>query len=278
MSGFYWLASYPKSGNTWLRLALWSLERDGAAVDFANLQGLATIASARQSFDAVLGVESSDLTPDEIAILRPRVYEDEAARAQKPILRKVHDAWTLTPAGEPLFPAAATLGAVYLTRDPRDLVISLAHHTGSTIDDQIFKMADPAAISAPQRRSMADQLPQRCRDWSSHVESWLAAPGRPALLVRYEDMLTDPAAALARVAAYFGWTPNPQTVERTVAATAFPVLRAEEERHGFRERQPDADRFFRQGRAGGWRHALTAEQAHRIEQAHGRVMTRLGYL
>lgn len=279
MSGYFWLASYPKSGNTWLRLALWSLERDGAPVDFSAFLNFAPIAANRETFDAVLGIESSDLSPAEIASLRPRVYEAQAAMVTAPLFAKVHDAWTLTPAGEPLFPPSATLGAIYLVRDPRDVAVSYAHHAGLSVDHQIACMEDPDLVIAVQRHRARDQLPQRLLDWSSHVESWLEAPGRPPLLMRYEDMLADPVSALDRVTGYMGRPASRDVLERCAAATRFSALRAAEERDGFRERLAESSNFFfRRGVSGGWRDTLTAEQAARIERAHGRVMARLGYL
>ena len=78
------------------------------------------------------------MSHDDIDRLRPRVYEGsprEATEQQRWI--KVHDAYTLTADGEPMFGRNAARAAVYLVRDPRDVAISLAHYNGSTIDDAI---------------------------------------------------------------------------------------------------------------------------------------------
>lgn len=279
MSGFFWLASYPKSGNTWLRLGLQSLGNNGKPPDFTDRNGFAPIANARRAFDSHLDVESSDLTEDEAATLRPRLYETEARIAGEPLLRKVHDAWTPTSAGEPLFPPAVTLGTLYIVRDPRDVVVSLADHMGMPLDKAVAFLGDPKATLSPSRRRANTQLPQRLLTWSTHVESWLDAPGPPApLLLRYEDMLNDPAAALLRAARHMGWDVTPEAAAKAAAATRFDALRAAEERHGFHERSPKANRFFRSGIAGGWRDKLTATQAAQIERDHGTVMARLGYI
>ena len=276
MSGYHWLASYPKSGNTWLRLALSSLARDGAPPDFAAEDRFAPIASDRTAFDLLLDVDSADLTDDEAEALRPRFHEIEAGRHAEAQLRKVHDAWTRTPAGEPLFPPALTLGAVYLVRDPRDVAVSLAHHLGIDLDRSIVFMGRPdAALAMGGRRGMP-QLRQRLLTWSAHVRSWLDAPTTP-LLLRYEEMLADPAAALARAAQHLGRAAAPEAVARAAAATRFEALRAAEARHGFAERPKSAGRFFRRGVAGGWRDTLTPAQAARIEADHGGVMADLGY-
>ena len=277
MSGFHWLASYPKSGNTWLRLALHSLSRGGTPPDFAGPVDFASIASARSVYDACLDVESSDLTQEETANLRPRLYEAQARDAAEPLLRKVHDAWILTPAGEPLFPPAVTLGTIYIARDPRDVAVSLAHHRAIPLDEAVAFMGDPDAAFSPNLRRCSRQFLQRLLTWSGHAASWLDAPAPAPLLLRYEDMLADPALALVRAARHLGREAPEDAVRRAVEATRFDALRAAEERSGFRGKPPKAGRFFRRGVAGGWRDALTAAQAARIERDHGAVMARLGY-
>jgi hypothetical protein len=278
-AGLVWLASYPKSGNTWLRLALASLRANGAAVDLTARLPDAPIASSRPLFDSMIEVESSDLTADEIETLRPRVYETLVQTANKPMLCKVHDAWTRTGAGEPLFPAAATLGTLYIARDPRDVACSFAHHSGITTERAIKMMADPKAQLAALGDRLTHHLPQRLLSWSGHAESWLDAPGLAPLLVRYEDMTADTPAVLARVVDYLGWSAEAEAVNGAAEATRFEALQAAEDRQGFREKQVVTNgRFFRRGKAGGWRDTLTAAQAARIERDHEAMMVRLGYL
>lgn len=273
MTGFVWLASYPKSGNTWLRLMLQSLLAGGQAVDFRAPEVFAPIAASRTELEAVLDVPAGELTEEEAEILRPRLYEELMGARSAPLYRKVHDACRLTAAGEPLFSPAVTRQTVYIVRDPRDVAVSLAHHTGRSIDQAIALMADPqATFGLADRR----QLRQVLTDWSGHVESWLR-DGPALLLLRYEDMLADPVAALGRVVRHLGLKAPTGDLDRAVAATRFDRLRAAEDRDGFRESPVAAERFFRQGVAGGWRTALTPAQARRLVTAHGAVMDRLGY-
>lgn len=277
MSGFYWLASYPKSGNTWLRLALRSLSLGGASVDFRSPESFAPIAASRAELEDVLDAPVDDLTDDEAEVLRPRLYEAQARAATTSLFRKVHDANGRTCAGEPLFSSAVTLGSVYVVRDPRDVAVSLAHHNGTGMDAAITLMANPAATLAANVTSGKWQLRQRLSTWSLHVESWMVQE-KGLLLLRYEDMLADPDGALARVARHLGLEVSPRAVALAVEATGFERLRAAEERDGFRESPMTSVRFFRRGVAGGWRDTLAPAQAERIAADHGAVMARLGYL
>ena len=111
MTRTIWLASYPKSGNTWFRMLVANLSaNDGKPVDINDLPERSGIASAREPFDHLLLIDSGLLTHDEIDCLRPRVYEELARGAEDdeydvpedaPPVRfvKVHDAYTLTPNG-----------------------------------------------------------------------------------------------------------------------------------------------------------------------------------
>lgn len=279
MAGFHWLASYPKSGSTWLRLALGSFKAGGATPDLAIQEAVAPIVSARAPFEAVLHVDSSDLTHAEIASLRPRQYEEEARLAAEPLLRKVHDAWCRTPSGEPLFPPGVTLRAVYIVRDPRDVAPSLANHLGRPVDEAIAFMASPHACLSLSLESLSSQLAQRLLNWSGHVQSWLRAP-LPAdslMMLRYEDLRADPATAIARVVMHLGWPSDPDLARAAAEATRFDRLQAAEKATGFRGRPPGMEAFFRRGVAGGWRDTLSAKQVSRIEEAHGAVMAELGY-
>lgn len=277
MNGFYWLASYPKSGNTWLRLFIESLSKGGKSVDINSLGTDLRAGALRLDFDRTLDIESSDLTDDEVADARPRQYELEAIEATTPLLRKVHDAWKPTPAGKPLFPPTVTLGAVYVVRDPRDVAVSYTHHMGRSTDQAIEDMANSMNTLARSRERLLIHLPQRLNSWSEHVESWLSAPIK-LQLIKYEDMLAKPVDTFSEVAHFLGFDTSPDKIAQAVEAVRFDKLQSAEDENGFMDRLPGQERFFRKGVAGGWRDSLSIAQMKRIESEHGSMMKKLGYL
>ncbi|CAK0744923.1 Sulfotransferase domain-containing protein [Azospirillaceae bacterium] len=275
-----WLASYPKSGNTWMRLVLTSLRKGGKAVDINRLAdgGEGSLLSARSLFDRLLDVESSDLSPDEAFQLRPRLWDVAEWGGTPQTIWKVHDIWERNADNQPLFPPAVTAASLYLVRDPRDVAVSWAHHRNCDIDSAIAIMADKDCWGARKAGRMTLQLPQHYSSWSDHVESWLFRSGLDPLVIRYEEMAADLAAVLRTVTVALGWSCTPDAIAAAVAATRFERLREQEQREGFIERSPHAATFFRRGVAGGWRDVLTPDQAARIERDHEAVMARLGYL
>jgi hypothetical protein len=274
MKRIVWIASYPKSGNTWIRALLTALTRD-RQVDVNRL--VAPIASSRVAFEEESGVDASDLLPDEIDRLRPEVYRAMARTAGNSLPLKVHDAFVAVDGLAPPFPADCTLGTIYAVRNPLDVAVSFAAHLGRPVDDAISKMADPAAQMSASRSSLAWQLPQKLLTWSGHVESWLDQRELPVLLVRYEDLRRNPLEAFTAIARLGGWPADGETVSRAIEACRFERLQEQERCAGFHERPPGMERFFREGRAGGWRDALRPAQVERIVADHGRVMRRLGY-
>jgi hypothetical protein len=204
-----WLASYPKSGNTWLRALIGNVAAEDAEPIGLSRLTRGGIASDRFSFDLIMLIDSGLLTHDEIDRLRPRAYEaiargesdDEIGgeKAQIPIrFVKVHDAYTMTASGEPLLGGAnAADGAIVIVRDPRDVAPSLAHHMNFSLDEAIkFINSNDAAI-CEKRRGI--QLRQKLGGWSGHTASWLDQTDLPVYLIRYEDLCNNAAGAAWRL-------------------------------------------------------------------------------
>lgn len=290
MSRTIWLASYPKSGNTWFRMLVANLLTTDKPFDINNLSERGGIASARGPFDHLTLIESGLLTHDEIDGLRPRVYEelkcgapddeyDTPDQAQQIRFVKCHDAYTCTGHGEPLLGGASGAdGAIVIVRDPRDVASSLANHSRATLDAAIDFMNDDAAVFCGKSGQQANQLRQQLRGWSGHTASWLTQTDVPVHLVRYEDMKLDTAGALRRALAFAGREASDADIARAVAFADFAELKRQETEIGFREAPPHIARgFFRRGETGGWRDELTAEQVARLQAVHASMMQRLGY-
>ena len=280
-----WLASYPKSGNTWMRIFLTNYLRNAdTPADINDLEFMG-IASSRHLFDTYAGLESSDLTHEEIEAARPAVYrllaQDSSASSDSPGVRfvKVHDAYTLLPNGSPLFPADVTTGAVYIIRNPLDVAVSRQAHFNETLDQAVAGMANPKARFAATRRALRTQLRHTLGAWSSHVCSWLDSPtGFPVHVVRYEDMHQHPFDTFGQVLAFVGLPLEPARLEKALRFSQFDILQHQETAHGFRERPQNMARFFRSGKISAWQEQLTADQIDQIIADHGAVMRRFGYL
>ena len=279
MNKIYWLASYPKSGNTWTRIFLTNYLKDAEQpADINRLSG-GPIASDRDVFDRWAGLEASDLSFEDIADLRPHVYRQMASHVGHPLYVKVHDACTRNSDGDLIFPADITGGAIYLIRNPLDVAVSYSHHGGRTIEQVVHNMCNPDGYVYESPKHLAPQLPQRLLSWSDHVRSWMDDSGLAVRLVRYEDMLADPEGTFTGIVGALDLPLDLPKLRRAVAFSAFESLQEQEASAGFKERLMGADApFFRRGRSGSWRQELVPDLAKRLIETHEDIMRRFGYL
>lgn len=277
MSGIYWLASYPKSGNTWFRIFLSNLQQNGDSPVDINELATVTIASNRCWLDNVLGFDTAELEPDEIDRLRPFVYQWSKQNAEIEY-HKIHDAYTYTTDGLPLVGRESTLGALYILRNPLDVALSAANHWGLNIDECIKRMGSHKTSLAKNRKGLPDQVRQQLLTWSEHVLSWVDAPGLDCLTIRYEDMLNRPLQTFTEACRFLQLPADAGRIEKAIRFSSFNILSGQEAQHGFKERPIKTQRFFRQGKSGAWRDQLSAGQIQKIVADHHVVMRRFGYL
>ena len=280
MSGIIWLASYPKSGNTWMRLFLTNYRRDAhGPADINDLDHM-QMASNRQLFDEETGVESSDLTVDEVYRLRSAVYRHLAQDHDETVFMKVHDAYIYLPDGQPLFPPKVTIGVVYIIRNPLDVAVSVAAHYGAQITKAIQAMASHTFALCATHDRLEDHLCQRLLTWSTHVRSWVDAKKEdfPVYVARYEDMSQQPQHTFAQVVRFLGLPLDEDRLHKALVFSAFDLVQRQEQTTGFRERPSRLETFFRQGQVGAWREHLNATQVAQMLATHQDVMRRFGYL
>ncbi|MEX0852063.1 MAG: sulfotransferase domain-containing protein [Bauldia sp.] len=277
--GIVWLASYPKSGNTWLRIFLYQLMRlmGGHPRDDDEINKLDR-ASAYESllfglFEQFLGKPLQGATRQEVARIRPQVHATIAERSASVALVKTHNALGSL-FGVPIINLAVSAGTVYLVRDPRDIALSFATHLGKSVDDAITVMS----TSGYANNNTAETAFEVWGSWSEHVHSWTELPHEAMIVVRYEDLLADPVKHFTAIVEHLRQKPSPEQIAEAIELSTFDKLRAAEDKGDFRERSERAERFFRQGRAGAWQEDLTAVQVERIVEAHGEEMRRFDYL
>ena len=105
------------------------------------------------------------------------------------------------------------------------------------------------------------------------------APGLAPHVMRYEDLHGAPDDAFGALTAFLRLPPEPERLNRAIRFSAFDELSGQEAAGSFEELPAGAtSAFFRQGRSGIWREALSAAQVARMIAANGEAMRRFGYL
>jgi len=278
-SGIVWIASYPKSGNTWVRTFLHNLTRlqngEEGAQDINEMARFSTWEIDKMRYAFFLGFEpDNSIHRREIAATRHAVHQEIADSAQGLLFVKTHNCLVMD-RGYATVNFAATAGAVYVVRNPLDVAISYAHHAGASVDDAIDRMAATDAETNGSDTTVYEVH----GSWSQHVWSWTRNPHRALYVVRYEDMLAEPRQAFAAIARHLRIFSTRRQIAKAAERSSFAQLQEQERAKGFRERPPQADQdFFREGRAGQWKDVLTRAQIDRIVRDHREQMRRFGYL
>ena len=276
MGNIVWLASYPKSGNTWMRAFIYNLIEEPARP--GAIEQLPTYfeseSKPRWYAPHVPDGAVDGLDFERAMQMRPTVHADIAAsRPRGSIFVKTHNANQKFD-DQPIHNWGVTAGAVYVVRNPLDVVLSLADHMGLTIDEAIDFMGNDDTGSATDEADVASYL----GSWSTHVTSWTVPEHEQIVVVRYEDLLDKPVKPFTKVARLLGLGQDRKAIAQAIRHSSFRELRRQEDQSGFVERSPNSKRFFRSGRKNQWIEQLSDDQARRICERHREQMARFGYL
>ncbi len=276
--GIVWLASFPRSGNTWARIFLTNLRRilrqDTTPLDLDRLEETFSFTdSVAPLYQEALGYDPISASPEVIATVRPKVLERLVRDSKGTVLLKTHNA-NVTVFGVRFIQPELTAGAVYLVRNPLDVVVSNAKFRDISIDQAISDVGSSELGSATN----ASQVFSLISSWSVNVMTWTAVDDPTLLVVRYEDMVERPTETFRKIATHVLMNSTPEQLTEAIERSAFSTLRQLEERTGFNERLETADRFFREGRVGQWQEVLTPAQVDRVIADHREQMARFGYL
>lgn len=273
MGAIIWLASYPKSGNTWTRAFLHNLLMNPK--EPADINALNRFCLGEDKAQYYTQFESrplTELTFKEVMALRPKVHQLLTEAFPDSVFVKTHN-FLGEIEGVPLVTMEHTAGAIYIVRNPLDVVISYSHHYGVDIDTAIEQMNNPL-MGTPTTEMVVRQV---YGSWSMNVQSWTQVPMPSLHVMRYEDMYSQPFQTFATVARFLGLNPPRERLQKAIDNSSFKALQRQERQHGFIERSANS-RFFREGRPGQWRKALSEEQIARIVEAHREQMARFDYI
>lgn len=266
----HFLSSYPKSGNTWVRAFLMAYKF--GTVDLGRLDFVVGDNQTRLfQLSCPMPYDKVGLY-DWACIRLTCLVSMLASRVYTPFIVKTHNCNAVI-SDVPLIPDGLTGNSVCILRDPRDVVLSYASHMGKTIDKAIDELGN--RNNGVKADSEKGNLPVLYSSWSEHIKSWVKR--KNTLVVRYEDLLSDPEPNFKKILDHYGLDYTQEEVLNAIELASFDRLQKAEDDGGFKENSAKQDRFFRRGTAGGWREDLTEEQVRKIEEAHGEEMVKWGY-
>ena len=190
-----WLASYPKSGNTYLRFLIYnylytevneSMEVEKAMPDIHKLltagKGLNT------------GVSQS------VFVKTHFCYNDKLPYHKE------------------------TRGFIYIIRNPRDVLLSNSRYSGVTGNQQInlkkFAHQFINVMGVPRWKKM------NMGTWPEHIASWLSATSQyPHLFLKYEDLRNDPTTSLQEIINFLKLELDEEKVKKAIEMSSLEVMR-----------------------------------------------------
>ncbi len=274
LKNIVWLASYPKSGNTWSRIFLANyLLGTLEPIPINQVHRIGIGDSVANAYRIVDGGRYDPMDHMGHLRLREKVLRGIVNNGADLNFVKTHNAKD-SAFGVELIVPRYTRAAVYILRDPLDVVVSYARHYGQT------PAAAARAISRPDNTTSADatSVKQYLGNWSLHVTGWTETGDFPVHMMRYEDMKADPLNAFAGLLGFLGIPIDAERLARAVGFSSFDEMKRQESVTPFIERSTNLDRFFHTGETGQWKAALSPEDVAFLRERHGKVMTKYGYL
>ena len=277
-----WLASYPKSGNTWLRslLSSYYFSRNGE-FNFELLKKIDQFPSVNYFKDD----KDLYLKPEDTA----EKWLDKQAeinREKKLRLFKTHNAICKIN-GNIFTDPKNTLGGIYIVRDPRNVVTSLANHYQITIDEAYEFMKD-------SKRAIIEKKGSRYLgftalfSWDLHIDSWLSYKNFPILVIRYEDLQSETFQTLKKVVSFIkdisksNENFNRSKAKEAIKSCEFEKLKKMEEKKGFQEAVFKKDKlerikFFNLGKENNYKNLLNTNLIMQMNELYKNKLLKFNY-
>ena len=276
-----WLASYPKSGNTLLRsiLSSYFYSEDGI-FNFKNLEKISQFPQTSHLMSIGVDVNNEEEVFKNFINAQNFINQER----EKVKFFKTHS--SLCKMYDSNFTDLKnTLGSIYIVRDPRNVVTSLAHHYGLSVDQATNVMID--------KDRLMDKTAKNCRvflgSWGFNYNSWKNLQNQKKyLLVKYEDLLKKKKTVLLKIFKYLDSLGLKSSLDmiklnKVIKTTEFESMKKKEENETFYEAVIDNStgkrkNFFNLGPQNNWRKLLDKKNVDKIEISFEKEMVELGYL
>jgi len=261
-----WIASYPKSGNTWLRAIISALETDGKF----NLNAFEKI------FPFPPQSVFKKLTKNTNNIQEIKKYwikaQDLINLDGKTKFIKTHNL-NCEIDGYRFTDMKNTLGAIYIVRDPRNVLISLSHFFDESLEESKKKLMKQLIYSGEK------EVITPVGSWSQNYNSWKKMPNLH--LVKYENLLENTYEEIEKIILFLKKINNFNKkidINKIIETTSFDKLKSLEQNKILNLKVKEDRNFFNLGKKNIWQNHLKKEIVNDINEKYEIEMRELGYL
>ena len=280
-----WIASYPRSGNTWVRsfLSTYLYGEKNSSV-FENIKKIINFPNISHFKDIF---EISEFTQEEqkdkkkmdkrkFEISKHWITAQNKINLNNDItFLKTHN-FGGSLEGNDFTNPENTLGFIYLVRDPRSVAVSNAHHNSISYDQSVKDLFDEKIFSTNE-----GNLLEFRSSWKVNYLSWKKR-SYPKLIIRYEDLISDQYQYFKKILNFINDFKKIKIdelkIKKTIELCKLENLSKLEEKVGFDERLKKEKKFFRKGLVDEWKSQLNKEQIKKIENTFFEEMKELKYL
>jgi len=274
-----WIASYPKSGNTWIRSFLCSyffLDLDKESFSFDVLRHMPVFPN-KKLFNA-FGSNPKNL--QELA--KSWIQVQKKINLNKKVnFLKTHNAFGNYKKHH-FTDKINTLGAIYIVRDPRDVLVSYSKHMKKSISETLKLIQDDNHIGFLEDKEGV--IGDIRGSWSQHYNSWKNFNIREKLIIKYEDLIEDPFNNFLKAINYLnrliGVKVDEENIKKCIKITSFNNLQNLEKTTGFKEKLTNHSDvpFFNTGKVKQWQKVLDKETINIVEKKFAKEMSELNYI
>ena len=252
-----WIASYPKSGNTWVRGLLSSyLYTDDGIFKFNLLKEIRQFPS-KIFFDTFLN-DFSDIK--KVSNFWIAAQEKINLIKNKVTFLKTHSA-LCTLENNPFTNKINTKAIIYIVRDPRNLITSISNHYSQTQKESLdFIINKNKMIMDDDMGGKEFGVATVLGSWADHYRSWTNSKIAPIIVIKYEDLINDTVNTFERILNFLNkLTPidiDKKKIKKVVNSCNFETLVNKEKKEGFFEsisRDNKKIKFFFLGKKNNWK-------------------------
>ena len=274
-----WIASYPKSGNTWVKLFLSAyLGNQNASIPFDINKML--IPFSRFPTNNLIKKFNFDFSNfKNIAKHWIQMQEYLNLSTKGNIFVKTHNAMC-TINGNKFTNKQNSLGAIYIVRDPRDITISYSSFLKKSYYEVVTYILNSESFELSNIDGKKFDF-SLIGSWSDNYNSWKNYKSIEVLIIKYEDLISDTQNTFTKIIKYLNKIDNikidNEKIKSCINLTSFKNLRKIEEEKGFIEKG-FGEFFFRKGKVGDWKEKLNQDLLKKIEEKFKLEMKELGYI
>jgi len=274
------ISSYPKSGNTWIRILISSLlNKNDGVFDFADLN-IIRLFSKHTHFSSFKDIKyDSNNNLDFSFVANNWINAQKIINKKSPKTKifKTHSVRGVVN-GNFFTDSSVCLGFIYIIRDPRDIVVSLSKHMGIDTNKAI-----DIILNNNKFMTSSHKVNELVCTWKNNLESWLTFTDVPRLVIRYEDIVENLNKILHQLVEFIEKIAKLEIknkenkIKNVIKSTNFDILKKEENKRGFKEAS-NFSSFFREGKSGQWLKELTNDQIKLMENKLNKTLKKLNYI